>query len=132
MYIHHIFSHFHSKSPDILDLIFNIPSPTVKYLRLSLDRRLTWAHHIQAKRLQLNSHLRMLKTLIVNNKHSKLNIKLLLYKSLLLPMWTYGLQLGCNAKISYNKIQISHNSLQRKLPIPLHTYLITHYIKTYT
>jgi hypothetical protein len=41
----------------------------------------------------LNSRLQMLKTLIVNNKHSKLNIKLLLYKSLLKPIWTYGLHL---------------------------------------
>lgn len=49
-------------------------------------RRLTWAHHIKAKRLQLNFPLRMLKTLTINNKDSKLNIKLLLYKSFLKPI----------------------------------------------
>lgn len=61
-----------------------IPSfPNVKYLGLTLVHRLTWARYIKAKTSQLNSRLQMLKTLIVNNKHSKLNTKLLLYKSLL-------------------------------------------------
>lgn len=62
------------------------PSSNVKYLGLTLDRRLTWAQNIQAKISQLDSRLQMLKTLIVNNKYSKLNIKLLLYKSLLKPI----------------------------------------------
>jgi hypothetical protein len=58
----------------------------------------------------------MLKTLIVNNKHSKLNIKLLLYKSLLKPIRTYGLQLWGNAKISnLNKIQRFQNKILRKI-----------------
>uniref|UniRef100_A0A2S2R798 Putative RNA-directed DNA polymerase n=1 Tax=Sipha flava TaxID=143950 RepID=A0A2S2R798_9HEMI len=58
----------------------------------------------------------MLKTLIVNNKHSKLNIKLLLYKSLLKPIWTYGLKLWGNAKISnLNKIQRFKNKILRKI-----------------
>ena len=58
----------------------------------------------------------MLKTLIINNKHSKLNIKLLLYKSLLKAIWTYGLQLSGNAKISnLNKIQRFQNKTLRKI-----------------
>jgi len=91
-------------------------SPKVKYLGLTLDRRLTWAHHIKTKTSQLNSRLQIIKSLIVNNKHSKLNIKLLIYKSLLKPIWTYGLQLWGNAKISnLNKIQRFQNKVLRKI-----------------
>jgi len=58
----------------------------------------------------------MLKTLIINNKHSKLNIKLLIYKSLLKPIWTYGLQLWGNANIfNLNKIQRFQNITLRKI-----------------
>jgi hypothetical protein len=76
-------------------LLYGIPIsslPTVKYLGLTLDQRLTWAQHIREKRLSLNYRLRMLKHLI-GNKVTPINIKLLMYKSLLKPIWTYGLQL---------------------------------------
>ncbi|KAL4098126.1 hypothetical protein QTP88_022788 [Uroleucon formosanum] len=88
----------------------------VKYLGLTLDRRLTWAQHTRVKRLQLNLRLRMLKSLLVNNKHTNLNVKLLMYKSLIKPIWTYGLQLWGNAKKSNtNRIQTFQNIALRKL-----------------
>ena len=61
-------------------------SPTIKYLGLTLDQRLTWAHHIRTNRLALNNRLRMLKTVLCNNKYTSTCIKLLIYKSLLKPM----------------------------------------------
>jgi len=76
-----------AQCPDVSLYGIQIPSnSTAKYLGLILNRRLTYAHHIKAKRLQLNSHLRSLKTLMENNKHTKLNIKLLIYKSLFKPI----------------------------------------------
>jgi len=91
-------------------------TPTVKYLGLTLDRRLTWAQHTRVKRLQLNLRLRMLKTLLVNNKHTNLKTKLQMYKSLIKPIWTYGLQLWGNAKKSkVNRIQAFQNIALRKL-----------------
>ncbi|VVC37233.1 Hypothetical protein CINCED_3A010389 [Cinara cedri] len=97
-----------------LDNIQIPSSQTAKYLGLTIDRRLTWSHHIKTKRLALNARLRILKTLISNNKHTPLNTKLLIYKSLFKPMWTYGLQLWGNAKISNtNKIQTFQNKFLR-------------------
>ena len=91
-------------------------SSKVKYLGLTFDQRLTWASHIKSKRLTLNNRLRMLKTLLHNNKHSSLNVKLLIYKSLLKPVWLYGIQLWGNAKKSnLNKIQTFQNIALRKL-----------------
>jgi len=96
--------------------IFIPNSQTVKYLRLTLDRRLTWAHHIKSKQINLNSRLRLLKTFINNNKFTSINTKLLLYKSLIKPVWTYGIQLWGNSKKSnINKIQTFQNIALRKL-----------------
>jgi len=71
---------------------------TVKYLGLTLDRRLTWAHHIKSKRLNLSSRLRLLQKIMNNNKFTIINTKLLIYKSLIKPVWTYGIQLWGNEK----------------------------------
>jgi len=94
-----------------------IPSAiSAKYLGLTLDKRLTWAPHIKEKRVKLNLRLRLLKNLIFNNKYTHINTKLLIYKSLLKPIWTYGLQLWGNAKKSnLNKIQTFQNIALRKL-----------------
>lgn len=93
-------------------------SSKVKYLGLTFDQRLTWASHIKSKRLTLHNRLRMLKTLLHNNKHSSLNIKLLIYKSLLKPIWLYEIQLWGNAKKSnLNKIQTFQNITIRNLSL---------------
>jgi len=94
-----------------------IPSAqNTKYLGLTLDKRLTWAQHIKSKRINLNQRLRLLKNLIYNNRYTHTSTKLLIYKSLLKPMWTYGLQLWGNAKKSnLNKIQTFQNLALRKL-----------------
>jgi len=99
-----------------LDNILIPPSQSAKYLGLTVDRRLTWSHHIKIKKLALNARLRFLKTLISNNKHTSLNVKLLIYKSLIKPMWTYGLQLWGNAKkTNINQIQTLQNKILRKI-----------------
>jgi hypothetical protein len=64
---------------------------TVKYLGLTLDKRLIWNKHLRTKRITLNNRMRMLRPLLIRNKFSTLNTKLLIYKSLLKPIWTYGL-----------------------------------------
>ncbi|KAL4132267.1 hypothetical protein QTP88_009456 [Uroleucon formosanum] len=61
-------------------------SDTVKYLGLFLDKRLTWKKHLQTKRLTLNNRMRMLKPLLIKNKCSTLNTKLITYKALHKPI----------------------------------------------
>ena len=91
-------------------------SYTVKYLGLFLDKRLTWKKHLQTKRLTLNNRMHILRPLLIRNKCSTLNNKLIMYKALLKPIWTYGLQLwGAAKKSNTNRIQTFQNILFRRL-----------------
>ena len=70
----------------------------VKYLGLLFDRRLTWGPHLKTKRKQLNSRLHILRPLMKSNMH--ISNRLLLYKSLLQPIWSYGIALWGTTKPS--------------------------------
>jgi hypothetical protein len=72
---------------------------TVKYLGLHFDKRLTWKNHVAMKRKQLDLKTREIYWL--NGKHSPLSLenKLLIYKTVLKPVRTYGIELWvCAAK----------------------------------
>lgn len=75
-------------------------SESVKYLGLHIDRRLTWRTHIFTKRKQLGLQLSKLYWLI--GRKSKLSVenKLLIYKIILKPIWTYGISLWGTAATS--------------------------------
>jgi len=61
---------------------------TVKYLGLNSDQRLTWREHVTKTRKHLDLKTRELIWLI--GKHSPLSLKnkLLIYKTVLKPIWT--------------------------------------------
>jgi hypothetical protein len=72
----------------------------VKYLGFHLDRRLTWRHRILAIRKQLGLTLSKLHWLLGRQSRLSLHNKLLLYKTILKPIWTYGIQLWGTASTS--------------------------------
>jgi hypothetical protein len=82
----------------------------VKYLGLHLDQELTWKPHIKAKRYQLELKLKNMYWLL--NKKSKLSVenKLTIYKAILEPVWTYGVELWGCSKPSNTKILQTYQS----------------------
>jgi hypothetical protein len=79
-------------------------SEDVKYLGLHLDRRLTWHKHIFAKRKQLGLTLTKMHWLLGRQSKLSTTNKLVLYKTILKPIWTYSIQLWgtastCNIEI---------------------------------
>lgn len=78
----------------------------VKYLGIWMDRRLTFKHHLTSKRNQLNARFRQLYPILCAQSKLRIEQKLLLYKSLLKPIWCYGLQIfGAAAATNLNRIQ---------------------------
>jgi hypothetical protein len=82
----------------------------VKYLGLHLDRKLTQHHHIFTKRKQLGLTLTKMYWLLGRSSRLSLLNKLLLYKSILKPIWTYGIQLWGTASTSNIEILESFQS----------------------
>jgi len=72
----------------------------VKYLSIHLDRKRTWCKRISAKRKQLDLKLRKLYWIKGRKSQLSLSKKLLAYKAILKPIWTYGVQLWRSASNS--------------------------------
>jgi hypothetical protein len=69
------------------------PQQDVEYLGLHLDRRLTWRKRIFTKRKQLGMTLTKMHWLLGRKSKLSTSNKILLYKAILKPIWTYGIQL---------------------------------------
>ena len=89
---------------------------TAKYLGITLDARLRWKAHVKKKREEIGLKYKKMYWLL--GKHSNLSTynKLLLYKQILKPIWTYGIQLwGCAKKTNIDIIQRFQNKVLRSI-----------------
>jgi hypothetical protein len=75
-------------------------SPVLRDIYIISDRRLTWHKHIFTKRKQLGLTLTKMHWLLGRNSQHSTTNKLLLYKTILKPIWTYGIQLWGTASTS--------------------------------
>lgn len=94
-----------------------VPEKTqVKYLGIHLDRRLTWGPHIDAKLTQIKLKLSQLNWLLNAHSHLSLDNKIILYKSMIKPIWTYGIQLWGTASASnVEKLQRRQSKFLRQI-----------------
>ena len=99
--VHVTFTLKHETCPPITLNSQPIPqSEEAKYLGIHLDKRLTWKTHIFTKRKALGIRLRNLYWLFLPNSKLSLENKILIYKTILKPVWAYGIQLWGTASNS--------------------------------
>lgn len=85
-----------------------------KYLGMNLDAKLKWKEHIKKKKEELNIRYRKMYWLIGRSSELSIQNKMLLYKQVLKPAWTYGIQLwGCTKKSNATPIQTFQNKVIR-------------------
>jgi hypothetical protein len=104
-----------SSTPDVSINDIQIPHKTeIKYLRMTIDSKLTWKQHIVKKRKQVNITIKQLNWLLGRKSNQATENKLLIYKTIIIPIWTYGLDLcGCASKSNISIIQRSQSKILR-------------------
>ena len=81
-----------------------IPQTEVaKYLGLHFDCGLNWKEHIARKRKQIDLKTKEIIWLLVKKSHLSTENKLLNYKAVIKPIWSYGIELwGCTSQVQHN------------------------------
>lgn len=87
-----------------------------RYLGIHLDRKLKWKKHIQTKRKALDIQFNKTKFLIGSRSHLSIENKLLIYKCIIKPIWTYGIQLwGTASNTNIKTLQQFQSKTLRKI-----------------
>jgi hypothetical protein len=86
--------------PVQINSTYVIQPNNTKYLGIYLGCRLTWRKHITTKRKHLDLQFRKLYWILGRKSQLSLENKLLVYKVLLKPIWTYGVQMWGTASNS--------------------------------
>lgn len=88
----------------------------VKYLGLHLDRRLTWAHHVNCKIKQSRLKFRSLYWLIGRGSSLNLKSKLAIFRACIVPISTYGIELWSSCcKSTFSRIESLYNRQLRSI-----------------
>jgi hypothetical protein len=83
---------------------------------MTLDTRLTWKPHIAKKRKQTDLTIQRLNWLIGRKSNLSIDNKLLIYKTIIIPIWTYGLELwGCASKSNLTIKQRTQSKIIRMI-----------------
>jgi hypothetical protein len=85
-----------------------------KYLGIYFDRRLTWRTQIFAKRKQLGMKFQKMYWILGRKSEQSIANKLLIYKTILKPIWTHGIPLwgtGSNSNTEVLKIELDQMRL---------------------
>jgi hypothetical protein len=81
-----------------------------------LDTKLTWKDHIIKKRKQMDIRHKELYWLLGRKSNLSIDNKLLLYKPIFTPIWTYGIELwGCASKSNIAVIQRCQSNILRAI-----------------
>lgn len=115
--VHVTFALRHGSCPPVKLNSIQIPDcDVVRYLGIHMDRRLTWKKHIFTKRKALSQQLRKLYWLMTRKSKLSLENKLLLYKCILKPIWSYGVELwGTAANSNIEIIQRFQSKMLRMI-----------------
>ena len=91
-------------------------SNSAKYLGMTLDAKLRWKEHVKKKKQELDLKFSKMYWLIGRNSTLSTYNKLLIYKQVLKPIWTYGIQLwGCASETNIDIIQRFQNKALRTI-----------------
>lgn len=90
-------------------------SNCVKYLGLRIDCRLTWKDHIKSKRKEIDIKTKKMYWLIGPKSQLSLENKVRLYKTVLKPVWSYGIELWGTASNSNIEILQRYQSKTLRL-----------------
>jgi hypothetical protein len=81
-----------------------------------VDSKLTWKQHVVQKRKQINLTIKQMNWLIGRKSKLVVENKILIYKAIIIPIWTYGMELwGCATKSNTSVIQSSQSKILRMI-----------------